>query len=133
VAKNYSAEFGSGQNYETHPEKFRSRKQSEIFHNKPNNLIFKFRVFYIGLTHNENAYPRDTYIFSIAFDYCSINNKKHAFEWPNGAIKPKSNQKDDVVGCGLLLGPDNKVFIFFTGNGILMGQFLSWKFDIPIV
>jgi hypothetical protein len=28
-----------------------------------------------------------------------------------------------VVGCGLLQNPGNEVSIFFTGNGILIGQF----------
>jgi hypothetical protein len=57
-------------------------------------------------------------------DYCFIAENKHAFEWPNGAIKPKANGKDDVVGCGLVLSPQNELSIFFTGNGVLMGQFL---------
>jgi hypothetical protein len=29
----------------------------------------------------------------------------------------------DVIGCGILLNPDKKLAVFFTGNGILMGQF----------
>jgi hypothetical protein len=28
-----------------------------------------------------------------------------------------------VIGGGLLLSPANELSIFFTGNGILMGQF----------
>jgi hypothetical protein len=32
------------------------------------------------------------------------------------------NGTEDVVGCGLLLNPNNKLFIFFTVNGILMGR-----------
>jgi hypothetical protein len=47
----------------------------------------------------------------------------HNFEWPNGAIRPEWNGQGDVVGCGLLLNPENNLFIFFTANGILMGQF----------
>jgi hypothetical protein len=67
----------------------------------------------------------DSYTFSIAFDYCKITGKEHAFEWPNGTIKPTWNGRGDVVGCGLLLSPENELSIFFTGNGILMGQFLQ--------
>jgi hypothetical protein len=57
-------------------------------------------------------------------DYCYIAGKKHAFEWPDGAIKPTANKRDDVAGCGLLLSPSNELSIFFTGNGILMSQFI---------
>jgi hypothetical protein len=56
--------------------------------------------------------------------YCWLSMKTHHFEWPNGAIKPKwnGNSIGDVFGCGLLLNPANKLSIFFTGNGLLMGQ-----------
>jgi hypothetical protein len=54
-----------------------------------------------------------------------LSGKSHPFEWPNEAIKPKWNDQGDVIGCGLLLNPENEVSIFFTGNGILMGQFLG--------
>jgi hypothetical protein len=51
-----------------------------------------------------------------------LSGKLHDFEWPNGAIKPKWNGPGDVAGCGLLLNPANEVSLFFTVNGILMGQ-----------
>jgi hypothetical protein len=71
----------------------------------------------------------DSYTFSIGFDYCYITGKECAFEWPNGAIKPKTKADGDgdVVGCGLVLSPANEVSIFFTGNGILMGQFFQGR------
>jgi hypothetical protein len=47
----------------------------------------------------------------------------HHFEWPNGAIIPKSIDKGEVMGCGLLLNPEKGLFIFFTSNGILLGPF----------
>jgi hypothetical protein len=40
-------------------------------------------------------------------------------EWPDGPI----NCKGDVGGCGLVRNADNKLSIFFTGNGLLFGQF----------
>jgi hypothetical protein len=56
--------------------------------------------------------------------YCDLSGKSHTFEWPaDGAVKPKWNGKGDVVGCGLLSSPHKELAIFFTGNGILMGQF----------
>jgi hypothetical protein len=35
--------------------------------------------------------------------------------------------KDDgnIYGCGLLLDPDNQLAIFFTLNGILLGEFVG--------
>jgi hypothetical protein len=33
-------------------------------------------------------------------------------------------EKGEVIGCGLLLNPEKELSIFFTDNGILMGQFL---------
>jgi hypothetical protein len=97
-------------------------------------FFFKFRKFYIGLS-NENApdgVAQDSYRFSIGFNHCHLSSSwvEHAFERPNGAIKPEANGIGDVVGCGLMLSSQNEVSIFFTGNGILMGQFLlcCWKF-----
>jgi hypothetical protein len=46
----------------------------------------------------------------------------HSFEWPNGATKPKWRYNGNVLGCGLLLNPENELSIFFTGNGLVMGQ-----------
>jgi hypothetical protein len=56
-------------------------------------------------------------------DFCFIDGKKHEFEWPDEAVKPKSPNCEDVIGCGLLLNPENKLAVFFTRNGTLMGQF----------
>jgi hypothetical protein len=62
--------------------------------------------------------------FAIHYDYNHylLSGKRQQFEWPNGAIKPKWNGPGDVIGCGLVLNADNELSIFFTGNGILMGQ-----------
>jgi hypothetical protein len=54
--------------------------------------------------------------------FCFIDGKKHEFEWPEKAVKPKTLKCEDVIGCGLLLNPKNKLAVFFTGNGTLMGQ-----------
>jgi hypothetical protein len=51
----------------------------------------------------------------------------HRFEWPNRAIKPEWNGQGDVIGCGLVLKPANELSMFFTLNGILMGQFLCYS------
>jgi hypothetical protein len=54
---------------------------------------------------------------------CWLAGEKHPIKWQNGAIKPKWNGKGDIAGCGLVLNPENELSIFFTENGILMGQF----------
>jgi hypothetical protein len=58
------------------------------------------------------------------FDTCWLSGTHHCFKWPDGAIKPIFNCMGDVLGCGLLLNPENQLSIFFTGNGILLGQSL---------
>jgi hypothetical protein len=57
-------------------------------------------------------------------DYCLICGEARFLEWPLGAVKPKwtGTGCEDVFGCGLVLSPDNKLAIFFTTNGILMGK-----------
>jgi hypothetical protein len=56
-------------------------------------------------------------------DHYLLAGKSYPFEWPNGATtKPKWNGPGDVLGCGLLLNSQKKLSVFFSGNGILMGQ-----------
>jgi hypothetical protein len=91
----------------------------------------KFSTYWISLANgdisaagNFTCNIRNYHLFGNAHDHCYPNKKKHIFEWPNGAIKPTWNGEGDVVGCGLVLNPKNQLAIFFTGNGILMGQLL---------
>jgi hypothetical protein len=63
-------------------------------------------------------------IWAYLNDFCYVSGNRHYFECPNEAIKPKRKWRlGDVVGCGILLNPEKKLAVFFTGNGILMGQF----------
>jgi hypothetical protein len=55
---------------------------------------------------------------------CWLSGNSHKFEWPNGVTRPTWNGPGDVLGCGLLMSSNNELSIFFTGNGILMGQFI---------
>jgi hypothetical protein len=50
--------------------------------------------------------------------------EKHDFPWQNNAFYYGWDYKSNVVGCGLLLDPDNKLAIFFTVNGMHCGQLL---------
>ena len=59
-------------------------------------------------------------------NYCYLSGNQHPFEWQDGAIKPEWNGQGDVSGCGILLDSKKKVSIFFTANGILMGQIPLW-------
>jgi hypothetical protein len=65
-----------------------------------------------------------SYAIPYGYDFCWLSQQTHHFDWPNSAIKPKWNGRDGVIGCGLVLNPANKLSIFYTVNGILMGQSL---------
>jgi hypothetical protein len=78
----------------------------------------------VGSTPNSYALPDGSkYI-------CKLSDEFHNFEWPNGAIKPAELKgMGDVVGCGLLLESMQKLSIFFTLNGFLLGQFSRGNWD----
>jgi hypothetical protein len=46
----------------------------------------------------------------------------HSGEVPVEA-RTESNAQGNVLGCGLLMDPDNKLATFFTLNGVLLGKF----------
>jgi hypothetical protein len=56
-------------------------------------------------------------------DYCLLSGICQFFDWPDGSVKPTLYGCEDVFGCGLVLSANKKLAIFFTTNGILMGQF----------
>jgi hypothetical protein len=50
------------------------------------------------------------------------------FEWPNG-VNGEAKSRDttgDTIGCGILLNPEDRVSIFSTYNGILLGKLAVW-------
>jgi hypothetical protein len=54
-----------------------------------------------------------------------IAGEQHRFELPEGADRPRpKNDGTDVYGCGLVLDPEDKVAIFFTLNGQLLGELM---------
>jgi hypothetical protein len=58
--------------------------------------------------------------------YCFLSRHYyHQFEWPTDAIKPQFQDCNYIIGCGLVLSPANKLSIFFTINGILIGKLLG--------
>jgi hypothetical protein len=47
----------------------------------------------------------------------------HHFELPEGVIRPRRAPSGiNALGCGLVLDPHDKLWIFFTLNGKLMGE-----------
>jgi hypothetical protein len=55
---------------------------------------------------------------------CRLAGERHRFELPVGAIRPKIKHYGNVYGCGLVLDPEDKLWIFFTFNGQLFCEFL---------
>jgi hypothetical protein len=61
----------------------------------------------------------------------SANSRSGEYEYTAvrmGARPEPPNVLGDVYGCGLLMDSDNKLTIFFTINGILLGQFFLMLF-----
>src|SRR4051812_48998860 len=90
---------------------------------------FRHLNLFIGLSNGNIADdqiigdPPNSYAFLYGLDYCLLSGERHPFEWPTGAIKPTCEGKRHVLGCGILMEVKKKLSIFFTANGILMGQF----------
>jgi hypothetical protein len=92
--------------------------------------IFRCRI---GLSNGTPAegeligdYPNSYAITTVPhlLNWCHLAGETHRFELPNGAIRPKVKVSDtNVYGCGLVMDPNDKLAIFFTVNGTLMGQF----------
>jgi hypothetical protein len=48
---------------------------------------------------------------------------RHRFALPAGVIRPELKETGNVVGCGILIYPEDKLTIFITFNGIFAGKF----------
>jgi hypothetical protein len=54
-----------------------------------------------------------------------LAGERHLIEFSSdGGIRPEQKETGNVVGCGILMNPDEKLTIFFTLNGILIGSVL---------
>jgi hypothetical protein len=69
---------------------------------------------WIGRYSNSYAF-RDVYS-------CWLAGQEHQFKLPLGVIQPSRKRGINVFGCGLVLDPENKLWIFFTVNGQLRGE-----------
>jgi hypothetical protein len=54
-----------------------------------------------------------------------LAGQRHRFEFPAGVIRPEKKETGNVIGCGILLDSDDKLTIFFTVNGLLIGSFFD--------
>jgi hypothetical protein len=76
---------------------------------------------WIGRYPNSYAIPIVTYL-----NECLLAGETHHFELPEGAIEPSWKLNDiNVHGCGLVLDSEDKLWIFFTLNGNLVGEFVQ--------
>jgi hypothetical protein len=68
----------------------------------------------------------NSYAIQIAdfFDYnCWLAGQRKQLELPVGAIRPSWKRNGiNVLGCGLLFDSEDKLAIFFTLNGRLLGE-----------
>jgi hypothetical protein len=56
-------------------------------------------------------------------DTCWLAGELHNFELPEGADRPRRERNSIIVhGCGLVLDPEDNLWIFFTLNGQLLGE-----------
>lgn len=83
-----------------------------------------------GVIHDDAIWVGDcTNSYAISsddYDECSLEGEKHGLE-SAAEVDIFMKHKDDgnIYGCGLLLDPDNQLAIFFTLNGILLGEFVG--------
>jgi hypothetical protein len=59
-----------------------------------------------------------------------LAGQRHDFEFPEGVIRPVLKERGNVYGCGILMNPDDKLAIFFTVNGNLIGPVLIFLLHI---
>jgi hypothetical protein len=57
---------------------------------------------------------------------CRLAGERHRFELPEGAIRPDTKENGNVFGCGLVLDSEDKLAIFFTLNGQLLGKLMTF-------
>jgi hypothetical protein len=88
--------------------------------------VEKFTRFLFGLLSDPidcgillSVLPNKCVIITISND---LPGEYEHIQVPVGA-SPGQNVQDNVFGCGLLIDPDNKATIFFTLNGIFLGEF----------
>jgi hypothetical protein len=100
---------------------------------KKNQSYTQFFRCFVGIS--DNAIPdnsligQDSNSYAIPCFYvfygCLLAGDRHRFELPEGAILPEMKQNGNAFGCGLVLDTEDKLCIFFTLNGKLMGELVK--------
>jgi hypothetical protein len=85
---------------------------------------------------NVGTYP-NSYSYPPGRDYCLLYDNSHSddrpnLEWPVEMLKPERELQGqgDVGGCGLLVDPNDKLAIFFTFNGKIIGDFRGMELGL---
>jgi hypothetical protein len=76
---------------------------------------------------------QNSYAISTGSNWYRLAGETNLFELPDEAVQPKMRDNGNgrnVYGCGLVMDPNDKLAIFFTLNGILMGQFILKTFQM---
>jgi hypothetical protein len=106
------------------------RKKLIIFHQ-----FFRFDFGLSGAI-TDNSWIGEytnSYAIPIGGPYCHgcwLAGEHHHFELPEGAVEQEIKEHGNVFGCGLVLDPEDKLAIFFTLNGQLLGK---WMLEISII
>jgi hypothetical protein len=67
-------------------------------------------------------YP-NSYAVAKGRKFCYLSgNRQDLEELQQGAPQAQYNSQGDVVGCGLMMDPNDNLSIFFTQNGVFMGK-----------
>jgi hypothetical protein len=75
---------------------------------------------WIGVDPNSYAFQTDHYGYS-----CLFAGEERHFELSEGGIQPiQKRNRNNVYGCGLVLDPEDKLAIFFSLNGKLLGKLM---------
>jgi hypothetical protein len=113
--------------------KMKSKKNSlnPLFVDSAKNPIISHNRFYVGLS--DGTIPDDDNLFigeyqnsygHSCYEYC-LAGERRLFAEEQEAIEAREKSNGmDVYGCGLVLDPEDKLAIFFTLNGQLMGELM---------
>jgi hypothetical protein len=101
------------------------------------NIYLKF-ISAVGLS--DGAIPGNFLVgqcsnsYAIGTDYncMCLAGEHHRSQLSRGAVRPEREPNGKVYGCGLLMDANDKLSIFFTSNGILIGKFLLGKFGSEV-
>jgi hypothetical protein len=78
------------------------------------------------ISQNSNSYAISIPVLGHYLYGSFLDGEFHRFELPEGTVEQEMKENENVFGCGLVLEPDNKLAIFFTLNGQLLGKLMTF-------